>query len=248
MLAPEVDEELISRQYREIKRPLIANAFGKRAARVEHGNLIMVTSALAGEGKTFNSINLALSMARERDHTVLLVDADVAKPHVSTMFGVDDEYGLLDALEDPDVWVRDLVLETDVPGLSILPAGKPRAHATELLASDAMDRITKILGGLDEGQIVVFDSPPLLQTTEAKVLSELAGQTVLVVKAESTSHDAVKMALSYLDDDAAVNLLLNQVRGGMNNTHYGYTYAYGLRAVDDDTSRVETPPQSLWQA
>ena len=101
LIAPDYHEELLANQYRDIKRPLIAHAFGKRATTIERGNLIMVTSAVAGEGKTFTSINLALSMARERDHSVILVDADVAKPHTSEMFGARDEPGLLDVLENP---------------------------------------------------------------------------------------------------------------------------------------------------
>ncbi|MEM9172462.1 MAG: P-loop NTPase, partial [Pseudomonadota bacterium] len=130
LIAPEYHVDLFANQYREIKRPLIAHAFGKRATRIELGHLIMVCSALSGEGKTFTSINLALSMAQERDHQVLLVDADVAKPHISNLFGASRELGLLDALEDPSLDPRSLILPTDLKGLSILPAGKPRMNAT----------------------------------------------------------------------------------------------------------------------
>jgi exopolysaccharide/PEP-CTERM locus tyrosine autokinase len=187
----------------------------------------MVTSAMAGEGKTFTSINLALSMAQERDHEVLLVDADVAKPHVSEMFSVTNEMGLLDVLEDPEISVETLVLPTDVDGFRILPAGRARLHATELLASSAMEDVIETLAQLSKGQIVVFDSPPLLQTSEAKVLSSLAGQVVIVVRAEETAQDAVKMALTLLDDGQAVSLVLNQVRAGFGEYQYGSGYGYG---------------------
>lgn len=227
LIAPEYHEQLLANQYRDIKRPLIAHAFGKRATKIEDGNLIMVSSALSGEGKTFTSINLALSMAHERNHSVLLVDADVAKPHASEMFGAPDELGLLDAMENPDIPIQSLILPTDVENLSVLPAGKPRTNSTELLASTAMEDICTTLANLREGQIVVFDSPPLLQTSEAKVLASLAGQIVIVVRAEETSQDAVTSALSILDEGKAINLVLNQVRKGYGNYQYGYGYGYG---------------------
>jgi len=227
LIAPEYHEQLIANQYRDIKRPLIKHAFGKRATQIDDGNLIMVSSALSGEGKTFMSINLALSMAQERDHAVLLVDADVAKPHTSDMFGAADEVGLLDALENPNLPVQSLILPTDVDNLSVLPAGRPRHNATELLASSAMEAVAATLGRLTEGQIVIFDSPPLLQTSEAKVLAGLAGQIAMVVRAEETSRDAVQAAIASLDQDKAINLILNQVRTGSDDQQYGYGYGYG---------------------
>ena len=227
LIAPEYDEHLLANQYRDIKRPLIAHAFGKRTVKIEDGNLIMVSSALSGEGKTFTSINLAFSMARERDHTVLLVDADVAKPHISEMFGAVDELGLLDVLENSELSVQSLILSTDVDNLSVLPAGKPRSNSTELLASSAMESLCAVLAGLSPGQIVIFDSPPLLQTSEAKILAGLAGQVVIVVRAEETSQAAVIGALASLDEGKAVSLVLNQIRKGFSDYQYSYGYGSG---------------------
>lgn len=226
LIASRNDEQLLADQYRDMKRPLIAHAFGKRAAKVERGNLIGVTSALSGEGKTFTSINLALSMAQERDNSVLLVDADVAKPQTSEIFGAGEEPGLLDALEGRSTLVRSLVLPTDVNNLSLLPAGKPRRDATELLASEAMDRVVDVLMNLSPRQIVIFDTPPLLQTSEAKVISSLAGQVVVVVRAEETPQEAVSAAVSALDQDKAINMVLNQVRSGAGEYGFGYGYGY----------------------
>jgi len=245
LIAPEYHEHLLANQYRDIKRPIIAHAFGKRATKIEDGNLIMVSSALAGEGKTFSSINLALSMAHERDHSVLLVDADVAKPHTSEMFGASDELGLLDVLENPDIPIQSLILPTDVDNLSILPAGRPRPHATELLASVAMEDVCATLARLSEGHITIFDSPPLLQTSEAKVLASLAGQIILVVRAEQTSHDAVLAALAALDEGKAVNLVLNQVRARFSEYQYGYGYGHGYSnghgdKIDEGKHQVST--------
>ena len=226
LIAPRSDEQLLADQYRDMKRPLIAHAFGKRAVKVERGNLIGVTSALSGEGKTFTSINLALSMAQERDYSVLLVDADVAKPQTSEIFGAENEPGLLDALEDRSVPIQSMVLPTDVNNLSLLPAGKPRREATELLSSDAMDDIVEVLLNLSPRQIVIFDTPPLLQTSEAKVISGLAGQVVVVVRAEETPQGAVCAAVSMVDQDKAINMVLNQARAGLGEYRYGYGYGY----------------------
>lgn len=244
LLAPESDEQMLENQYRDIKRPLIAHAFGKRATKVERGNLIMVTSALAGEGKTFTSLNLVLSMARERDHSVILVDADVAKPHTSEMFGAENEPGLLDVLDNPSIPIRSLIIPTDVNNLSLLPAGRPRGNATELLASNAMEDVCRVLSTLSAGQIVVMDSPPILQTSEAKVLAGLAGQIVIVVRAEETSRDAVLGALAMLDPNKAINLVLNQVRVGHGDKNYGYGYGYGGESPVKEEGRKNN--SGLW--
>ena len=137
-LVPEEYQRRLADEYRRIKRPLIANAFGVGVPKAEDGNLILVTSAVAGEGKTHTCINLALSLAMERDRTVLLVDGDVAKPHISRIFGVADEPGILDVLANKQASMSDVIIRTDIESLSVLPAGRWNDHATELLASARM--------------------------------------------------------------------------------------------------------------
>ncbi len=239
LIPPEEDSHVLATQFRQIKRPLIRHAFGKRATKVEDGNLIMITSALAGEGKTFTSINLALSMARERDHSVILVDADVAKPHVSSIFGISDEPGLLDIIEDSSLSVESLIMPTDVDGLSILPAGRPRPHATELLASSRMEEIAAALATVAHEPIILFDSPPLLQTSESSVVATLVGQIVVVVRADSTSHEALQMALKTLGQERAVSMVLNQARDGGNDFQYGYGYGYAATSEYPDGDREQ---------
>ena len=226
LLAPVTDDQLIARQIRDIKRPVVAQAFGKRADSVAAGNLVVVTSSLAGEGKTFIACNLARSISQERDHTVLLVDADVAKPHTSEMFGLGDEPGLLDLLEDDGLSLNSAIFDTDVPGLSILPAGK-RADATELLASARMDRLVKQLSSADRNRIVLFDSPPLIQTSESKVLAEVAGQIVFVVCAEKTPKAAVAEAMMTLGEEKPVSLVLNKSTSDAIVPRYGSATPYG---------------------
>lgn len=248
LVAPETDEKVIVRQYQEIKRPLIANAFGRRATRVKDGNIIMVTSAIAGEGKTFNTINLALSMAQEKDYSVLLVDADVAKPHTSEIFGASDEVGLLDLLEDASLSPDAAVLGTNYKGLQILPAGRPRVGATELLASSRMEEILVALSGSAKHRVILLDSPPLLQTSEAKVLASLVGQVVVVVKAESTPQDATRSAVAALDHSKPINLVLNQVRSRAMEQHYSYGVGRTEVSAPARAAESQAPeaPKSMW--
>jgi exopolysaccharide/PEP-CTERM locus tyrosine autokinase len=208
--------------YRQIKRPLIAAAMNsKGAAGPGSPRLIMMASALPGDGKTFTSINLAFSMARERDTSVVLVDADVAKPHIGRIFGVDQELGLIEALLDNSIDIESLILPTDVRGLSILPAGKPHDGATELLASARMvELVTRIIAS-NPRRIVLFDSPPLLASSESCALAATAGQIVMVVRAAKTPRQAVLDALSKLGDERSVSLVLNQGRHGITKSYYG---------------------------
>ena len=230
-IAPEDEERLLIDQYRQIKRPLIAHAFGKRATKVEDGHLILVTSALPGDGKTFSCINLALSLAQEQDRSVLLVDADVAKAHVSRLFGAEEEPGLLDLLEENcPLTLDEVVLNTDVKGLSLMTAGDMRRHSTELLASERMERLIRALGAQDPNRLIVFDSSPLLSTSESRVLATLVGQIVMVVCAGQTPQQAVLSAIDLVDENKALNLILNQSRQTGTGEYYGnYGYGYGER-------------------
>lgn len=228
LLPPEQQERRLAAEYRHIKRPLLAAALGRGQEPVPNGGLIMLASALPGEGKTFTSMNVALSMALERDITVLLVDADVAKPHISRVFGVDSEPGLTDALNDASIDIESLVIPTDIKGLSLLPAGHTTETATELLASERMQQIVAELNRNDMNRLVLFDSPPLLLTNESRALADVVGQIVLVVRAGTTPRQAVIEALEFLGEGKTVSLVLNQSEAAPTLNHYGYGYGeYG---------------------
>lgn len=216
----------LAEEFRHIKRPLLLNVQGRGATLVENPNLIMVSSSLAGEGKTFTAINLALSIATELDKTVLLADADVAKPDVGAMLGVRAEKGLIDVLLG-DVRVPDVLLRTDIPNLTLLPAGRRHPHATELLASESMRLLAQELSTRYADRIVVFDSPPLLLTSEARVLAGLMGQIVLVIEESRTLQPVVKEALSMLDSSEIVGLVLNKKRARSAGDYYGGYGYYG---------------------
>ncbi|MEM7610323.1 MAG: XrtA-associated tyrosine autokinase [Pseudomonadota bacterium] len=228
LLAPESQSRMLADQYRLIKRPLLDNAVGKNASIVEDGNLIMISSALSGDGKTFTCINLALSMASEKDMTILLVDADVAKPHISRIFGVSKQPGLIDLLLDESLTLDDVILKTDVPGLRLLPSGQIHDQATELLASKRMRSLVQQLSKRYANRAVVFDSPPLLVTPEARVLGSHMGQIAMVVCAGKTPQQAVLDAVACIDESKAMNLILNQsLASGLGASEYGYGYGYG---------------------
>jgi exopolysaccharide/PEP-CTERM locus tyrosine autokinase len=220
-------ERQFADHYRQIKRPLIEKAHaGASDPRGPSPRLIMMASALPGDGKTFTSINLALSMARERDVSVVLVDADLPKPHVSRVFGVEGEPGLLDALRDPSIDPGSLLIPTDAGSLSILPAGKPDEAATELLASDRMATIVASLLAHNPRRIVLFDSPPLLLSSESRALADIVGQIVLVVRSGSTPRQAVLDVVEQLGEERPVWLVLNQGRVGPGG-YYGYGFSPG---------------------
>ena len=230
LLPPEAQERLIANQFRQIKRALLANAFGKGVPAVTNGRLMMMTSALPGEGKTFSTINLALSLAREKNIEVLMVDADVAKPQDQFIVRIREGAGAAGgALTDDRIDVESLVLRTDVNGLCILPAGRCAEDiATELLASARMDETAARLGSRYPNRIVLFDSPPLLLTNESRVLTGIAGQVVIVVRAGVTPQAAVTEAISYVGEDKPIGLVLNQSKANAPGSYYGYgAYGYG---------------------
>ena len=222
MVAPDEGKSIVAEEFRLIKRPLIKRAFQQGTGSIKHGNLIMVSSALPKEGKTFCAINLALSIAKEMDHTVLLVDADVARPSVLRTLGLKSEIGLMDILLDDKLDLSDVMLKTNVETLSILPAGKSHKRSTELLASQGMSSLLGEIANRYSDRIVIFDSPPLLLTTEASVLASHMGQIVMVVEAETTTQHAVKDALRQIETCANINLVYNKARAFPGGNYYGY--------------------------
>lgn len=224
-LTPGAPRTQMADQYRVIKRPLIKNAMGKGSSTINHANLIMVTSALPGEGKSFTSLNLAMSIAAELDNTVMLVDADVARPSVLRMLGLPQGPGLLDVLED-SVDMASVLLRTNIDKLTVLPSGTPHPKATELLASDAMTALLEDMAKRYPDRIIIFDSPPLLLTTEARVLASHMGQIVVVVHADKTAQSAVQQAIATIESCPVKMMLLNRARATAGSG-YGYGYSYG---------------------
>ncbi len=229
ILTPAIPRSAIAEEYRTIKRPLLINIAGDSVTpAIPNGNLIMVTSALEGDGKTFSSICLALSIAMERDKHVLFVDADTAKAEAGRMLGVPSTSpGLIDVLENRGAKASDFILPTNVEKLRILPAGGVHTHANELLASERMRQLMLELSDEDPTRVIVFDSPPLLLTTEAAVLASFMGQIVFVVSADMTPQYAVTQAIQHIGEEKMVGMVLNRARRRINPYYYSYGYGGG---------------------
>ena len=210
MLLPDLASSQMSEEYRNIKRPLLKNSFALGAAHVEHGNLIMITSALPGEGKTFTSINLAMSLAMELDRSVLLVDTDVSRAGISSALGFDTGKGFSDLLLDSSLTLSDVLIKTNIPKLSILSAGQLCGNINELIASANMAGLIDDLTHHYPECVVLFDSPPLIATTEARILAGYMGQILLVVEAERTAQSIVQEAVDYLDESKVLGMILNK--------------------------------------
>ena len=218
-ITPNNTHTRISEEFRLIKRSILRrynDADGPNA------NIIMVTSALSGEGKTFTAINLAMSIAFERDFRVLLVDADVRKVDMLTQLGIKRGRGLVDVLIDETLDLSDVMIRTDLDGLTVLPSGTSHSLSTELLASKGMADLIDEISRRYADRIVVFDTPPVLLTSEAAALTQHVGQTVFVVKAERTARETVKEALEVLKPARNLALVLNAVHPQLGQTQFAY--------------------------
>jgi exopolysaccharide/PEP-CTERM locus tyrosine autokinase len=215
---------LIAEEFRMIKRPLLNMALAEGDAAVRNGNLIMVTSARPGEGKTFTAINLALSIASERDIQVLLVDADSKQSTMLSELGIAADDGLVDMLAGDQPTLAQVMLKTNLANLMVLPAGRAHPHATELLASREMEELVERLASQSRRRIIIFDAPPVLASSEATVLAQHVGQTLVVVESEKTNRRALEGTLALINGCPHVNLLLNKTKFSLGSEYFGAYY------------------------
>lgn len=223
-LVPGAAVDSLAEEFRLVKRQLIITARAVAGVDSARARMVLVTSAKPNEGKTYCAINLALSMAAEQDVDILLVDADFAKPDVLKRLGVQDSPGLLDALADPAVDVESLVLRTDIPKLSLLPAGSKSARDTELLASDRAHAMLARLATADARRIIIFDSPPVLAASPASVLALHVGQALMVVRADKTTEGELREAVSMVNACEHIQLVLNSVTFNPGGRRFGSYY------------------------
>jgi len=219
----------IQEEFRHIKRKLLNNAFGPAAKTLKHSNLIMVSSSNANEGKTFISINLALSIALEQDKTVLLIDADVLRPSLNRELEFESKRGLLEYLLDDVSTLSDVIYNTNIPNLKLIPAGKSHRLSNELLASTKMTDLAEELAVRYPDRIVIFDCPPIIGVTETPVLSSLVGQAVIVVEESKTKIDNVKHAVDQLDENIAIGFVMNKTIRSNKDAYGYYGYGYGKK-------------------
>ncbi len=230
ILPPAEMRQTLRDQYRRIKRPLIANALGRGVTAVPRGNTMVVTSAVAGEGKTFTALHLAMSIAQDPDLSVTLVDGDISRSRITRLLDLVDEPGLLDLLGNSQLDIAEVLRLTNIDSLSIIPAGGQHGLGEELLSSARMGEVLKRVADPNPHHITLFDSAPILKSPEATALAAGIGQVVMVVKASSTMQHQVLAALDMLDPNKPINLILNQtLGGGTADEEYGgyYGEAYG---------------------
>jgi protein-tyrosine kinase len=223
----------LAQQFQRIKRPILSIAYGDGGMGVDNANVILFASALPGSGKSFCCFNLAMSISRERDLGVVLVDADVLKPSISRAFGLSERPGLIDYLLDSNISLDDIVVGTDLQGIVVIPSGQQHVEATELLASKRMREFVETVANRFHSHAVLMDAPPLLVTNEAQALAERAGQIVFVVDAGVSTQDSVLRAVETLDRDKPINAILNKARGSsVGNYGFGYRDGYSIPASD----------------
>jgi len=208
-LTPGLANRAMAEEFRVIKMQLLRN-MEAAAAQGLRRNLIAVTSALPGEGKTFFSMNLAMSLAMEVDYHALLVDADALRPSVMRRYGIGEDVGLLDLATRPELDVSDVLLRTNVPKLTLLPAGTPNAKSPELLSSAGVDRLLDELADRYADRIVIFDAPPILLASGARHLASRVGQVVMIVEADNTDSQSVAQAFAAVETCPLVSSVLNR--------------------------------------
>ncbi|WP_242186519.1 AAA family ATPase [Sphingomonas sp. CARO-RG-8B-R24-01] len=224
LLVPGAAVGALAEEFRLVKRQLMATARALRPVDPTAARTFLVTSANPNDGKTYCALNLAISLAAERDVEVLLVDADFAKPDVMARVGLSEGKGVLDALADPSVCVEQCIVRTDIPHLSLLPCGTKTTADTELVASARTGEMIAALLAADPRRIIIFDSPPVLAASPAAVLAGQVGQVMIVVRADRTSEGDLREAVALLDGCDHLQLLLNAVGYAPGGRRYGSYY------------------------
>jgi len=215
-------------EFRAIKREIIANiARSRQTVPDSRARVVLVTSASPEEGKTFTAINLALSLAYEKDSRVLLIDADAYRQSSVEYLGISSETGWLDVVAGKSIAARDMIVRTNLPGLSVMPAGRQRPEIPELMSSKRMSAMFEELSRDDPTRFIVVDSVPCLSSTEPSILAGLAGQTIFVVAAQKTAHSEIEASLRLLNASPNVSLVLNRVHPQLTDQFKKYGYAYG---------------------
>jgi receptor protein-tyrosine kinase len=225
-VSTDATRQLINEEFRVIKRKLLDNAFGPLSRSLKNSNIIMVTSARQGEGKTFTAINLALSIALEQDKTVLLVDADVLRPNVMKTLELKNEQGLMEYLLGEKEDISEVMCRTNLDNLRIITAGKSHHLSAELLASERMFAAVEEFANRYPDRIVIVDTPPLLGINETAILANLAGQALIVTEEFKSKLVDVENAVKHLKPEMAIGFIVNKTEQvNLEGGGYGYYYA-----------------------
>jgi Mrp family chromosome partitioning ATPase len=225
-IVPGAQMTALAEEFRLLKHQLLADIEAAKRQSEEKRRTVLVCSAQPKEGKTFCAINLALSLAGESELEVLLVEGDFLKPDTLGRLGIPGGPGFVDALLDPEIDPETYVIRTDVPGLSVLPAGAKTNNVPELLASDRCREVLAKLVAGNQRRIVIFDSPPVLMASHATVLAGLVGRALVVVRADKTTEADLREAIGLLQG-CEISLMLNGAGLAVTGRKFGSYDGYG---------------------
>ncbi|MEA2772935.1 MAG: protein-tyrosine kinase [Acetobacteraceae bacterium] len=215
----------ISEEFRLVQRQIIRSAFGP-GAEPGFSNLLLVTSARPGEGKSFMATNLSGSIARQGDHHVLLVDADSKRDSICYSLGLAQARGLLDLAANPKLDPSPLIVKTPIERLSILPVGRERERSAELFSTKEMTRLIQSLGRRYADRLLILDAPPCLSTSDPAVLSQVVGQILFVVEADRTQRDEIEASLDLIQACPTITMVLNKQQISSRYTFGAYSSYY----------------------
>lgn len=216
----------ISEEFRLAQRQLLTTAFAGQNTEPGFNNLVMVTSARAGEGKSFIALNLAGSISRRGDHPVLLVDVDSKRDSISDLLGLAEAPGLLDLVSNPKLDVGACIVKTPLEGLSILPIGRERERSPELFSSKEMVRLIQAMARRYADHLMILDAPPCLVTSDPALLAPLVGQIVMIVEADRTQREDLEAAFELVEECPRLLTLLNKQRTGSRLNFGAYAPYY----------------------
>jgi exopolysaccharide/PEP-CTERM locus tyrosine autokinase len=221
-------DSVASEQFRKLRTQLLR-------LRIPHPpRTILVTSSTAGEGKTFVAANLAAGIAHDFHAYSLLVDCDLRNPSLGRWFGIHNGFGLSDYLVGKKE-IPELLIKTEVERLKVLLGGTLQDNPTELIGSARMEALIKELKERYSDRYIILDSTPLLATSEPEVLSKLVDGIVFVVRAGMTPRETVKQAISSLEKDKILGVVLNDLQfksSGLTNRYFGSDDSYyGYRST-----------------
>ena len=231
-------DSVASEQFRKLRTQLL------RLRLPQPPRTILVTSARAGEGKTLISANLAAGIAHDFNAYALLVDSDLRNPSLGNWFGISNGYGLSDYLVGRKE-IPELLFKTEIERLRILLGGTLQDNPAELIGSARMESLIQELKSRYNDRYIIFDSTPLLATSEPEVLSKLVDGILVVVRAGETPRETVKQAISSLEKEKIMGVVLNDLQfksSGLTNRYFGsndsyYGYRYGKKKKGSDNGK-----------
>jgi protein-tyrosine kinase len=210
----------VSEEYRKLK-----SVIAKFARQDGFRNVIMVTSSVSSEGKSLTSLNLAISLAQEMDHTVLLVEADLRKPSIQAYLGMEPTNGVSDYLKG-EMPLSDLLINTGIGRLTLLPAGTPLKNPVELFSSQKMRDFLVEIKNRYHDRFIIIDTPPILPFAETRSIGAIADGVLFVIREGQATPENIVEAIKALDSSKLIGAVYNDATSASLNGHYQY-YGYG---------------------